>query len=354
MGRRVSIFAHACLWVCAVASHGVLETVVISRVSLRWVLHKVYGEPKVRGKRTETVFYGSSAFCFSQVSFSAVATAAMVPLAFSAAPDVAAAFVHLLLDAFARSGLLHQEWRSSVSVLFQAEGCSCYMGCSSLGSCACLPVLRRLCSLLRSGGFLSFREGLCIWFSAAASLYCCKHISTAAALVLVDTSDRLFSVSVAGARNAVLFLGFPEVLVCGLVLGLRIKGMRLVSLTSRIRSGVPARFWDLLQFDFAPIVGATLVLLIWWLWVRVSRLLAFTWWVRPAKLCAWGLLFLMQGWLITLFFLWWVVYEEAPPSASAWLLALLRVRHGRVLASTEYVFSVSCAAGHGASAAISL
>ena len=40
--------------------------------------------------------------------------------------------------------------------------------------------------------------------------------------------------------NAVLFLGFPGILVCGLVLGLRIKGMRLVSLTSRIRSGVPA------------------------------------------------------------------------------------------------------------------
>ena len=37
-------------------SHGVLETVVVSRVSLRWVLHKAYGESKVRGKRKETVF----------------------------------------------------------------------------------------------------------------------------------------------------------------------------------------------------------------------------------------------------------------------------------------------------------
>ena len=43
----------------------------------------------------------------------------------------------------------------------------------------------------------------------------------------------------------------------------------------------------------------------------VFRLLAFTWWVRAAKLCAWGRLFLMLGWLDTLFSLWWVVYEEA-------------------------------------------
>ena len=79
----------------------------------------------------------------------------------------------------------------------------------------------------------------------------------AAALVLVDTFGCLFSVSVAGARNAVLFLGFPGILVCGHVLGLRITGMRLVSLTSRIRSGVPARFLDLLKFDFVHTVGTT-------------------------------------------------------------------------------------------------
>ena len=96
------------------------------------------------------------------------------------------------------------------------------------------------------------------WKIAAAAA--CQLVGAAAALVLVDTSDRLFSVSVAGARNAVLFLGVPGILVCGLVLELRIKGMRLVSLTSRIRSGVPARLLDLLKFDFAHIVGATLAL----------------------------------------------------------------------------------------------
>ena len=177
------------------------------------------------------------------------------------------------------------------------------MVCSSLGSCACLKVLRRLCSRLRSGGFLGFRGGqwhlvccssisvllrsehgscaclpvlrcLCSWFvgflgfwrglrhlgwCSSFSVLLCKHISTAAALVSVDTSDRLFPESVAGTRNAVLFL-FPGILVCGLVLGLRIKGMRLVWLTRRIRSGVPARFWDLLQFNFAPMIGATWVL----------------------------------------------------------------------------------------------
>ena len=45
--------------------------------------------------------------------------------------------------------------------------------------------------------------------------------------------------------------------------------------------------------------------------MRVFRLLAFTWWVRAAKLCAWGRLFLMLWWLDTLFSLWWVVYEKA-------------------------------------------
>ena len=43
-----------------------------------------------------------------------------------------------------------------------------------------------------------------------------------------------------------------------------------------------------------------------------------------------------------------VVYEEAlhvRDLGLSWLLALLRVRHGRVLASAEHVFSVSCAAG---------
>ena len=33
------------------------------------------------------------------------------------------------------------------------------------------------------------------------------------------------------------------------------------------------------------------------------------------------------------------------PPAGAWLLALLLVQHGRVLASAEHMFSVSCAAG---------
>ena len=54
----------SCLYFCSCVSvglrrrfsHGVLEIVVVSRVSLRWVLHKAYGESKVRGKKKETVF----------------------------------------------------------------------------------------------------------------------------------------------------------------------------------------------------------------------------------------------------------------------------------------------------------
>ena len=117
---------------------------------------------------------------------------------------------------------------------------------------------------------MAFGEAYDFWGGAAASLFCCKHISTAAALVSIDTSDRLFQESVAGTRNAVLFL-FPGILVCGLVLGLRIKGMRLVSLTRRIRSGVPARFWDLLQLNFAPMVGATWVFATTTVGPRIAR-----------------------------------------------------------------------------------
>ena len=57
---------------------------------------------KGKGKKERNCFYGSSVFCFSQTSFSAVASAMMVPLVLSAAPDVAAAFVYLFSDAFVR------------------------------------------------------------------------------------------------------------------------------------------------------------------------------------------------------------------------------------------------------------
>ena len=59
---------------------------------------------RIKGEeeKERNCFYGSSAFCFSQASFSAVASAMMVPLVFSAAPDVAAAFVYLFSDALVR------------------------------------------------------------------------------------------------------------------------------------------------------------------------------------------------------------------------------------------------------------
>ena len=62
------------------------------------------------------------------------------------------------------------------------------------------------------------QQHLCSAASRARQLrlFTSKHISTAAALVLVDTLGCLFPVSVAGTRNAVLFLGFPGILVCGL------------------------------------------------------------------------------------------------------------------------------------------
>ena len=59
---------------------------------------------------------------------------------------------------------------------------------------------------------------------------------------------------------------------------------------------------DMLVDDFVELVAMR---------VRVFLLLAFTWWVRAAKLCAWGRLFLTLVWLDTLLSLWWVVYEEA-------------------------------------------
>ena len=111
--------------------------------------------------------------------------------------------------------------------------------------------------LLSLGGLLLFilsAAATTVFFWKIAAAAACQLVGPAAALVLVDTSGCLFPESVAGTRNAVLFL-FPGILVCGLVLGLRV-----VSLTRRIRSGVPARFWDLLQFNFAPMIGATWVL----------------------------------------------------------------------------------------------
>ena len=60
---------------------------------------------RTKGKRNKerNCFYESSAFCFSQTSFSAVASAAMVPLEFvPAAPGAAATFVYLFSDAFVR------------------------------------------------------------------------------------------------------------------------------------------------------------------------------------------------------------------------------------------------------------
>ena len=99
--------------------------------------------------------------------------------------------------------------------------------------------------------------------SAAALLYM-DTMSIAAATSSVAQAAAAFAwfLTLVGVyfRNAVLFLGFLGILVCGLVLGLRIKDMRLVSLTSRIRSGVPARFLDLPKFDLAHTDGATLAL----------------------------------------------------------------------------------------------
>ena len=204
--------------------------------------------------------------------------------------------------------------------------------------------------------------------------------------------------------------------------------MRLVSLTSRIRSGVPARFWDLLQFNFAPMFGATLVLATTTdgpriacraqatprVDVDVARRCALLPVVQvpgthehPAKTsgrfqvfvkglaghtlviggCSGDMLVdefmdlvaLREGVPVACFYLvgagsralrlgttlsdagvvghsllFMVGRLRGGSSSSAWLLALLRVRHGRVLASTKYVFSVSCATEHGASAANSL
>ena len=178
----------------------------------------------------------------------------------------AAALVHQFSDAFVHgfalvvslaSGEVHDIWCGAAASLFCCKQISTAAAlvylCLDAFARGFAPVVFRTLGLMSAAATTMF-----FWKIAAAAA--CQLVGAAAALVLVDTSDRLFSVSAAGARNAVLFLGIPGILVCGLVLGLRIKGMRLVSLTSRIRSGVPARFLDLLKFDFAHIVGATLVL----------------------------------------------------------------------------------------------
>ena len=86
--------------------------------------------------------------------------------------------------------------------------------------------------------------------SAAALLYM-DTMSIAAATSSVAQAAAAFAwfLTLVGVDfgNAVLFLGFPGILVCGLVLGLRIKGM-------------PARLLDLLKFDLAYSDGATLAL----------------------------------------------------------------------------------------------
>ena len=103
----------------------------------------------------------------------------------------AAAFVYLFSDAFVRGfaslvsltlGVAFGIRSGVAASLFQAEGCSSYLVCISLCSCACLPVLRCLCSWLRSGGFLDFRRGLrhLGWCSSISVLL---QKGTAAALV---------------------------------------------------------------------------------------------------------------------------------------------------------------------------
>ena len=146
---------------------------------------------KGKGKKERNCFYGSSAFCFSHASFSAVASAMMVPLVLSAAPDVAAAFVYLFSDAFVRGfasvffltlGVAF-DIRSSVAatLFFFKQKSAAATWCAALWAAALVYKF----SDAFVHGFalvvsLALGEACVIWFAAAASLFCCEQSMAAA------------------------------------------------------------------------------------------------------------------------------------------------------------------------------
>ena len=118
----------------------------------------------------------------------------MVPLVFSEAPDLAAAFVYLFSDSLVRGFAsvffltlgVASDIRSGVaaSLFFFKQKSTAATWCAALWAAALVYKF----SDAFVHGFalvvsLALGEAHVIWFAAAASLFCCEQISSAAALV---------------------------------------------------------------------------------------------------------------------------------------------------------------------------